>query len=104
MIGILRIKKSHLSDAITGIVTILGLNIIVFSIFLALHTIAPMFLSVIFSLGLVQLIYLIPLLSWSIKRRIKGFTKGLILGAFATALINFGCFVTTILFFSNVGK
>jgi hypothetical protein len=28
----------------------------------------------------------------------------LILGALATALINFGCFIVTILFFSNVGK
>jgi hypothetical protein len=104
MIGILKIKKSHLSDAITGIVTVLGLNIIVFSIFLALNTLSPMFLSVVFSLGLVQLIYVIPLITWSAKRRIKGFTKGLILGALATATVNFGCFLVTMIFFSNGAK
>lgn len=104
MIGILRIKKSHIGDAIIGIVTVLGINTLIFSIFLALNTVSPIFLSVVFSLGLVQLIYVLPLLTWSVKRRVKGFSKGLVMGALVTAAINLGCFIVTLLFFSNIGK
>jgi hypothetical protein len=104
MIGILKIKKSHIGDAIIGIVTVLGINILFFSIFLALNTVSPIFLSLVFSLGLIQLLYVIPLLNWSIKRRVKGFTKGVIMGAITTAAINIGCFIVTILFFSNISK
>jgi hypothetical protein len=93
-------KKSHLGDAIAGIVTVFGINILIIFIALCLNTISPIFMSVVFSIGLIQLIYVLPLLHWSMKRRVKGFTKGVILGASAIALINFGCFLFTFRFFS----
>jgi hypothetical protein len=95
------LKKSHIGDAIAGIVTVFGIDILIISIGLFLNTFSPIFMSVVFSIGLIQLIYLIPLLRWSVKRRVKGFTKGLLLGALAIATINFGCFLVTFKFFSS---
>lgn len=95
------LKKSHIGDAIAGIVTVFGIDIIIIFISLLLNTVSPMFMSVVFGIGLIQLIYVLPLLRWSIKRRIKGFSKGLLLGALAIATINLGCFLVTFKFFST---
>jgi hypothetical protein len=95
------LKKSHISDAISGIVTIVGIDIFVIFIALCLNIFSPVFMTVVFSIGLVQLIYLLPLLRWSVKRRVKGFSKGLLFGAMAIATINFGCFLVTFKFFSS---
>ena len=95
------LKRSHIGDAIAGIVTVFGIDILVVFVGLLLNTFSPIFLSVVFSIGLIQLIYLIPLLQWSVKRRIKGFSKGLLFGAIAIATINFGCFLVTFKFFSS---
>ena len=95
------LKKSHIGDAIAGIVTVFGLDILIVLIALFLNTLSPVFMSVIFSIGLIQLIYVLPLLSWSIKKRVKGFSKGLLFGALAIATINFGCFLVTFKFFSS---
>jgi hypothetical protein len=103
-LNIFRIKKSHIGDAITGMATILGLNAIVFSAFLALNTVWPVFMNMIFSIGLIQAVYLIPLMIWSIKRRVKGFTKGLVLGAMFTMAVNLGCFLITLRYMSAVGN
>jgi hypothetical protein len=92
------LKKSHIGDAIAGIVTI---DILVILIGLVLNTFSPVFMTVVFSIGLVQLIYLLPLLRWSVKRKVKGFSKGLLFGAIAIATINFGCFLVTFKFFSS---
>jgi hypothetical protein len=95
------LKKSHIGDAIAGIVTVFGIDILVIFIALLFNTLSPIFMSVVFSIGLIQLIYVIPLLRWSIKRRVKGFSKGLLFGALAIATINFGCFLVTFKFFSS---
>jgi hypothetical protein len=95
------LKKSHIGDAIAGIVTVFGIDILIISIGLFLNVFSPIFMSIVFSIGLIQLIYLIPLLRWSVKRRVKGFTKGLLFGALAIATINFGCFLVTFKFFSS---
>jgi hypothetical protein len=95
------LKRSHIGDAIAGIVTVFGIDILVIFIALLLNTFSPVFMSVVFSIGFIQLVYLIPLLRWSIKRRVKGFSKGLLLGAIAIATINFGCFLVTFKFFSS---
>jgi hypothetical protein len=95
------LKKSHIGDAIAGIVTIFGIDILVILIGLVLNTFSPVFMTVVFSIGLVQLIYLLPLLRWSVKRKVKGFSKGLLFGAIAIATINFGCFLVTFKFFSS---
>ena len=95
------LKKSHVGDAIAGIVTVFGIDILIIFISLLLNTVSPMFMSVVFSIGLIQLIYVLPLLRWSIKRRVKGFSKGLLLGALAIATINLGCFLVTFKFFST---
>jgi hypothetical protein len=95
------LKKSHISDAISGVVTIFGIDILVIFIALCLNVFSPVFMTVVFSIGLVQLIYLLPLLRWSVKRRVKGFSKGLLFGAIAIATINFGCFLVTFKFFSS---
>jgi hypothetical protein len=95
------LKKSHIGDAIAGIVTVFGIDILIIFIALCFNTFSPVFMSVVFSIGLIQLIYLIPLLRWSVKRRVKGFSKGLLFGALAIATINFGCFLVTFKFFSS---
>jgi hypothetical protein len=95
------LKKSHIGDAIAGIVTVLGIDIFIIFIALLLNTLSPVFMSVVFSIGLIQLIYVLPLLNWSRKRRVKGFSKGILLGALAVATINFGCFLVTFKFFSS---
>jgi hypothetical protein len=95
------LKKSHIGDAIAGVVTIFGIDILVILIGLVLNTFSPVFMTVVFSIGLIQLIYLLPLLRWSVKRRVKGFSKGLLFGAIAIATINFGCFLVTFKFFSS---
>jgi hypothetical protein len=95
------LKKSHIGDAIAGIVTVFGIDILIIFISLLLNTVSPMFMSVVFSIGLIQLIYVLPLLRWSIKRRVKGFSKGLLLGALAIATVNLGCFLVTFKFFST---
>ena len=95
------LKKSHIGDAIAGIVTIFGIDILVVLIGLVLNTFSPVFMTVVFSIGLVQLIYLLPLLRWSVKRRVKGFSKGLLFGALAIATVNLGCFLVTYRFFSG---
>jgi hypothetical protein len=95
------LKKSHIGDAIAGIVTIFGIDILVILTSLVLNILSPVFMTVVFSIGLVQLIYLLPLLRWSVKRRVKGFSKGLLFGAMAIATINFGCFLVTLKFFSS---
>lgn len=94
-------KKSHIGDAIAGIVTVFGINILIIFIALCLNTISPVFMSVVFGIGLFQLLYVLPLLRWSVKRRVKGFTKGIMMGAIAIALVNLGCFVVTYKFFST---
>lgn len=94
-------KKSHLGDAIAGMVTVFGINILIIFIALCLNTVSPIFMSVVFSIGLIQLAYVLPLLHWSMKRRVKGFTKGVLVGAVAIALVNFGCFLVTFKFFST---
>ncbi len=99
MIRNLIFKKSHIGDAIAGMVTVFGVNILIVFLALCLNTISPVFMSVIFSIGLIQLVYILPLLRWSVKRRIKGFTKGVIVGAIAVVLVNFGCFIVTFKFF-----
>jgi hypothetical protein len=95
------LKKSHVGDAIAGVVTVFGIDILIIFISLLLNTLSPVFMSVVFSIGLIQLLYVIPLLRWSMKRRVKGFSKGLLLGAMAIATINFGCFLLTFKFFST---
>jgi hypothetical protein len=95
------LKKSHIGDAIAGIVTVFGIDILIIFISLLLNTVSPMFMSVVFGIGLIQLIYVLPLLRWSIKRRVKGFSKGLLMGALAIATINLGCFLVTFKFFST---
>jgi hypothetical protein len=95
------LKKSHVGDAIAGIVTVFGIDILIIFISLLLNTLSPVFMSVVFSIGLIQLLYIVPLLRWSMKRRVKGFSKGLLLGAMAIATINFGCFLLTFKFFST---
>jgi hypothetical protein len=95
------LKKSHIGDAIAGIVTVFGIDILIIFISLLLNTVSPMFMSVVFAIGLIQLIYVLPLLRWSIKRRVKGFSKGLLMGALAIATINLGCFLVTFKFFST---
>jgi hypothetical protein len=95
------LKKSHVGDAIAGIVTVFGIDILIIFIALLLNTVSPMFMSVVFMIGVVQLIYVLPLLHWSIKRRVKGFSKGLLLGALAISTINIGCFLVTFKFLSN---
>jgi hypothetical protein len=97
-------KVSHVGDAIAGIVTVFGIDILIIFISLWLNTLSPVFISVIFSIGLVQMIYVIPLYYWSVKRRVKGFSKGLLLGSLAIAAINFGCFLVTLKFFSGGAK
>jgi hypothetical protein len=92
-------KKSHVGDAIAGMVTVFGINILIIFIALCLNTVSPVFMSVVFSIGLIQLIYVLPLLRWSMKRRVKGFTKGVMLGAITVAIVNFGCFLVTFKFF-----
>jgi hypothetical protein len=95
------LKKSHIGDAIAGIVTVFGIDILIIFLALLFNTVSPMFMSVVFGIGLIQLIYILPLLRWSIKRRIKGFSKGLLLGALAIATINLGCFLVTFKFFNT---
>jgi hypothetical protein len=95
------LKKSHIGDAIAGIVTVFAIDILIIFISLALNTVSPMFMSVVFSIGAIQLIYILPLLRWSVKRRVKGFTKGLLLGAMTIATVNFACFLVTFKFFSS---
>jgi hypothetical protein len=95
------LKKSHIGDAIAGIVTVFGMDILIIFFSLLLNTVSPMFMSVVFGIGLIQLIYILPLLRWSIKRRIKGFSKGLLLGALAIATINLGCFLVFYKFLST---
>jgi hypothetical protein len=95
------LKKSHIGDAIAGIVTVFGIDILIIFLALLFNTVSPMFMSVVFGIGLIQLIYILPLLRWSIKRRIKGFSKGLLLGALAIATINLGCFLVTYKFLNN---
>ncbi|WP_373538572.1 hypothetical protein [Chamaesiphon sp.] len=92
-------KKSHFGDAIAGIVTVFGIDILIIFIALLLNTFSPIFISVVFSVGLIQLIYVLPLLRWSMKRRVKGFSKGILLGAIAIATINIVCFLVTFKFF-----
>jgi hypothetical protein len=94
------LKKSQIGDAIAGIVTVFGIDILIILLGLFLNTFSPVFMSVVFSIGLLQLIYLLPLLLWSVKRRVKGFSKGLLLGALTIAILNFGCFLVTFKFFS----
>jgi hypothetical protein len=95
------LKKSQIGDAIAGIVTVFGIDILIILLGLFLNTFSPVFMSVVFSIGLLQLIYLLPLLLWSVKRRVKGFSKGLLLGALTIAILNFGCFLVTFKFFST---
>jgi hypothetical protein len=97
-------KKSHVGDAITGIVTVFAIDIVVVFIALLLNIVSQVFISVVFSIGLVQLIYVLPLLRWSIKRRVKGFSKGLLLGSMTIATINLACFLVTFKFFSSGGR
>lgn len=92
-------KKSHIGDAIAGIVTVFGIDILIIFIALLFNTLSPMFMSVVFSIGAIQLIYVLPLLRWSMKRRVKGFSKGLLLGALAIAAVNVVCFLITYKFF-----
>jgi hypothetical protein len=101
MLKIPVLKKSHIGDAIAGIVFVFGIDILIIFIALLLNTVWPVFMSAVFSIGLIQLIYVLPLLAWSMKRRVKGFSKGLFLGALAIATINFGCFLVTFKFFSG---
>ncbi len=91
MLKTLIFKKSYIGDAIAGIVTVFAVDIMIVFIALLLNIISPIFISVIFSIGLIQLIYVLPLLRWSMKRRVKGFSKGLILGAIAIASLNLAC-------------
>ncbi len=93
------LKKSQIGDAIAGIVTVFGIDIFIIFTGLWLNTISPIFMSIVFSIGLVQMIYIIPLYMWSAKRRIKGFSKGLLCGAITIAAINLGCFLLTYKFF-----
>jgi hypothetical protein len=92
-------KKSHIGDAIAGIVTVFGIDILIIFIALLFNTLSPMFMSVVFSIGAIQLIYVLPLLRWSVKRRLKGFSKGLLLGTLAIAAVNVVCFLVTYKFF-----
>jgi hypothetical protein len=95
------LKKSQIGDAIAGIVTVFGIDILIIFVALLLNTLSPIFMSVVFSIGFIQLVYVLPLLHWSMKRRVKGFSKGLMLGAIAIATVNFVCFLVTFKFFSS---
>jgi hypothetical protein len=60
------LKKSHIGDAIAGIVTVFAIDILIIFIALALNTVSPIFMSGVFSIGAIQLIYVLPLLRWSL--------------------------------------
>ena len=95
------LKKSQIGDAIAGMVTVFAIDILIILVGLFLNTFSPIFMSVVFSIGLLQLIYLFPLLTWSVKRKVKGFSKGLLFGALTIAMLNFGCFLVTLKFLST---
>lgn len=44
-------------------------------------------------IGLIQLIYVIPIVFWLKRRQRWGLMKGIIIGAILTALLNGGCFL-----------
>jgi hypothetical protein len=97
-------KKSHIGDAIVGIVTVFGLDILTIFAALALNTISPVFMSIVVAIGLFQMIYVIPLLHWSVKRRVKGFSKGLLFGSITIAAINIICASMSFKVFSGGAK
>lgn len=95
------IKTAQIGDAIVGMVTVFAIDILIIFGALALNTVSPVFMSVVFSIGLVQMLYIIPLYIWSSQRRLKGFSKGLLFGSLTIAALNFGCFLITFKFFST---
>lgn len=59
----------------------------------------PPFIIAPFVIGLLQLLYIVPLIIWSIANQRWGFMKGVIIAAVITALLNGGCWL--ILFSSS---
>ncbi len=92
-------QRSEILQNILGSFCIIVINAVIWGIafLLATRTYPSSFfiigLWVAVGIGLVQLIYVIPVIVWLRRRRQFAFMKGVIIGAVLTALANGGCFL-----------
>ncbi len=88
---------------ISGIFLVLGIHILVWIILeflsfiivnlLSIYSIAQILAILIFSIGLSQLLYVVPIIFWLRRQQRWGLMKGVIIGAVLTALLNGGCWI-----------
>ena len=89
--------ERDLRSAIGGILTCLGLNFVAVAVFflgmagfrwLVLETVA---IGAVLGIGIVQLLYVIPVVLWARRREMKTFASGVMIGAAITFLLNGAC-------------
>ena len=89
--------QRDLGSAIGGILACLALNFLAVAVFfvgiagfrwLALETVA---IGALLGIGIVQLLYVIPVVLWARRREMKTFASGVIVGAAITFLLNGAC-------------
>lgn len=93
---------TDLGKILSGFFLVIGLHISAFlaggiigsiSSFLGIYSIASILLFSALGIGITQLIYIIPLIIWLIRKRKWGLMKGVIIGAVLTLLLNGGCWL-----------
>jgi len=89
--------EKDIGSAIAGILACIAANILAVAVFflgvvgfrwLGLETIA---IGVLLGIGIVQLLYVVPLALWAKRRGMKTFASGVMIGAAITFLLNGAC-------------
>ncbi|MEP0770716.1 hypothetical protein NDA06_15680 [Trichocoleus sp. ST-U1] len=96
-------SRNEITEMISGIFLVLGIHILVWIILeflsfiivnlLSIYSIAQILAILIFSIGLSQLLYVVPIIFWLRRQQRWGLMKGVIIGAVLTALLNGGCWL-----------
>ncbi|WP_190414502.1 hypothetical protein [Coleofasciculus sp. FACHB-125] len=96
-------SRNEITEMISGIFLVLGIHILVWIILeflsfiivnlLSIYSIAQILAILIFSIGLSQLLYVVPIIFWLRRQQRWGLMKGVIIGAVLTALLNGGCWI-----------
>ncbi|MGC1396473.1 MAG: hypothetical protein WA828_19595 [Coleofasciculaceae cyanobacterium] len=99
-------RSNEIKNIVLGVLLLLGMHLaflLLLILLLVIVTNLPAFIGynwsiiyLIFSIGIAQLIYVIPAIFWLKQRGRFGLMKGVIIGAVITALLNGGCWLFVI--------
>lgn len=106
------VRPNHKLDVLAGMILLVLCHVIAVAIGYVLYILGikfslfsglvPVLLFELFSIGLTQVIYVVPLCMWLRRRRQLDMMKGVIIAATITVLLNGSCFLVVLNIINNM--